>query len=38
MVERAKKSPTIDVLFRRCEAIRIKASELIRRVEKASDA
>jgi transcriptional regulator with XRE-family HTH domain len=33
LLERGKKSPTIDVLFRLCDAIGIRASELIRRVE-----
>lgn len=32
-LERNKKSPTVDVLFRLCEAMGIKASELIARVE-----
>src|SRR5262249_26194159 len=35
MLERDKKSPTIDVLFRLCDAIGVTASELIRRVEDA---
>jgi transcriptional regulator with XRE-family HTH domain len=38
MLEREKKSPTLDVLFRLCDAIGLKASELIRRVEKARTA
>jgi transcriptional regulator with XRE-family HTH domain len=37
LLERGKKSPTIDVLFRLCDAIGVKASELIRRVEDARD-
>jgi transcriptional regulator with XRE-family HTH domain len=37
MLERNKKSPTIDVLFRLCDAIGIKPSELIRRAEKERD-
>ncbi|WP_417398225.1 helix-turn-helix domain-containing protein [Gimesia chilikensis] len=32
-LERNKKSPTVDVLFRLCDAMGIKASELIVRVE-----
>lgn len=32
-LERNKKSPTVDVLFRLCEAMGVKASELIARVE-----
>tara|TARA_R110002095_G_scaffold179193_2_gene156447 strand:- start:71835 stop:72041 length:207 start_codon:yes stop_codon:yes gene_type:complete len=32
-LERNKKSPTLDVLFRLCDAMGIKASELIARVE-----
>lgn len=32
-LERNKKSPTVDVLFRLCDAMGIKASELIARVE-----
>lgn len=32
-LERNKKSPTLDVLFRLCEAMGVKASELISRVE-----
>jgi transcriptional regulator with XRE-family HTH domain len=35
MLEREQKSPTIDVLFRLCDAIGLKASELISRVEEA---
>ncbi|MCE5302614.1 MAG: helix-turn-helix domain-containing protein [Planctomycetaceae bacterium] len=34
-LENDKKSPTIDVLFRICDALGITASELIVRVEKA---
>ena len=33
-LEHDKKSPTLDVLFRICDALGIKASELIVRVEK----
>jgi transcriptional regulator with XRE-family HTH domain len=33
MLEREKKSPTVDVLFRLCDVIGLRASELIRRVE-----
>ena len=33
LLERDKKSPTIDVLFRLCDAIGLRTSELIRRVE-----
>jgi transcriptional regulator with XRE-family HTH domain len=33
-LERNKKSPTVDVLFRLCDALGIAASELISRVEK----
>ena len=32
-LERNKKSPTIDVLFRLCEAMGVKASELIAQIE-----
>ncbi len=32
-LEHNKKSPTVDVLFRLCDAMGIKASELIARVE-----
>ncbi len=35
MLERGLKSPTLDVLFRLCDALDIRASELIRRVEEA---
>ncbi len=34
LLENDKKSPTLDVLFRICDAMRIPASELIARVEK----
>lgn len=34
MLENNKKSPTLDVLFRICDAMQIPASELIARVEK----
>lgn len=34
MLETDKKSPTLDVLFRICDALKIPASELIARVEK----
>jgi transcriptional regulator with XRE-family HTH domain len=34
-LENDKKSPTVDVLFRICDALGIAASELIARVEKA---
>ncbi len=34
LLENDKKSPTLDVLFRLCDALRISASELIARVEK----
>lgn len=34
MLERNKKSPTLDLLFRICGALNIKASELIALVEK----
>ncbi len=33
-LEHDKKSPTIDVLFRLCDAMGIRASQLIARVEK----
>ena len=36
LLENDKKSPTLDVLFRLCGAMRIPASALIARVEKAS--
>jgi transcriptional regulator with XRE-family HTH domain len=35
LLENDKKSPTLDVLFRVCDALKIPASELIFRVEKA---
>ena len=34
LLERGKKSPTIDVLFRLCDALGITASRLIARVER----
>jgi len=34
MLETDKKSPTLDVLFRICDALKISASELIARVER----
>lgn len=34
MLENNKKSPTLDVLFRLCDALSISASRLIARVEK----
>ena len=34
LLERNKKSPTLDVLFRMCHALGIQASRLIARVEK----
>lgn len=37
MLERGKASPTVETLFRLCKAMRIRASDLIRRVEKASE-
>lgn len=33
-LERNKKSPTVDVLFRLCDAMKINASVLIARIEK----
>jgi len=33
-LENDKKSPTLDVVFRICDALKIPASELIARVEK----
>jgi len=33
ILERNQKSPTIDVLFRICDAVKVKASRLIGRVE-----
>jgi transcriptional regulator with XRE-family HTH domain len=36
-LERDKKSPTLDMLFRLCDAIGIRASELIARVEQARE-
>jgi transcriptional regulator with XRE-family HTH domain len=37
MLERGKASPTVETLFRLCKAMRIRPSEFIRRVEKASE-
>jgi len=34
MLENNKKSPTLDVIFRLCDALHISASRLIARVEK----
>jgi len=34
LLERNKKSPTLDILFRLSEALRVAASTLIRRVER----
>jgi transcriptional regulator with XRE-family HTH domain len=36
MLERGKNSPTVEVLFRICRALRVSPSEVIARVEKAS--
>ena len=36
LLERNKRSPTIDVLFRICRALKIPASELIARTERKS--
>jgi len=33
LLERNKKSPTLDVLFRLCKALRVPASKVIARVE-----
>ena len=33
-LERNLKSPTVDILFRICDALKVNASELIARVEK----
>lgn len=38
LLEHDKKSPTLDVLFRICDALRIPASEMIARVEKSRGA
>jgi transcriptional regulator with XRE-family HTH domain len=38
MLENDKKSPTLDTLFRICDSLKIPASELIERVEKARGA
>jgi transcriptional regulator with XRE-family HTH domain len=35
LLEREKKSPTLSMLFRLCQAMGISASELVARVEKA---
>jgi transcriptional regulator with XRE-family HTH domain len=37
-LEHDKKSPTVDVLFRLCDALGVKASRLLARVEKRRDA
>jgi len=37
MLEREKASPTVDTLFRLCKAMRIKASDFIRRVERVAE-
>ena len=37
MLERGKASPTVETLFRLCRAMRIRASDFIRRVEKANE-
>ena len=37
MLERGKASPTVETLFRLCRAMRIRASDFIRRVGKASE-
>ena len=34
LLERDKRSPTLDVLFRLCEAMGVKPSRLIARIEK----
>jgi len=34
LLEHDKKSPTLDVLFRLCDALKISASEMIARVER----
>jgi transcriptional regulator with XRE-family HTH domain len=34
MLERDKKSPTLDTLFRICDALGVKASQIVARVEK----
>ncbi len=36
MLENNKKSPTVEVLFRICEALGVSASEVIARVERSS--
>jgi transcriptional regulator with XRE-family HTH domain len=35
LLERDKKSPTLDVYFRLCRALRLNPSELMARIEKA---
>lgn len=37
MLERGKASPTVETLFRLCKAMRIRASDFICRVERASE-
>ncbi len=37
-LERDEKSPTLDVLFRLCDALGVRASELVARAERARDA
>jgi transcriptional regulator with XRE-family HTH domain len=37
LLEREKKSPTLNVLFRICKALDISASELIARVERSNE-
>jgi len=37
LLERDKKSPTLNVLFRICKALEISAAELIARVEKVDE-
>ncbi len=37
LLERDKKSPTLNVLFRICKALRVSAAELIARVENHPD-
>lgn len=36
-LERNRKSPSLDVLFRLCKALRIRPSELVARVEESAD-
>lgn len=38
LLEHDKKSPTLDVIFRICDALKISASEFVARVEKARGA